>query len=37
MVTAHMGAHHLANGGGMALTAGVNLLLAESTTAATQV
>ena len=37
LVTAHMGAQHLANGGIMALTAGINLLLAESSTAATQV
>ena len=37
LVGAHMGVQHLAAVGGKALAAGVNLMLAERTTAATQV
>ena len=36
LVAAHMGVQHLAAVGGSALAAGVNLMLAERTTAATQ-
>ena len=37
LVGTHMGVQHLAAVGGKALAAGVNLMLAERTTAATQV
>jgi len=37
LVGTHMGAQHLNKVGGAALAAGVNLMLAEHTTAATQV